>query len=391
MDPLTSPDEVDLAALTAVVRRCLASEAAEVVAWRAEALGGGLGASLGGGFLQRIEGTARRGSGTHPWTVVLKLLRSPSEEGPGLRMDQPDPGHQFYWKREANLYASDLLTDLPPGFAAPRCYRIDESAAGIRLWLEDVTEPGGSRWPPARYALASRHLGRFNGVYLAGRPVPEEPWLCRDLLRWRIPLVAGFWERLPAWRADPRVRRGWPGDLLDRGHRVWVERERLFGALARLPRVLCHGDAERRNLFAREAADGTTETVAIDWGLAGARAVGTDLATLVPQSFLYAGAVDPAEISALAEACFADYLVGLREAGWTGENRIARLGYAATSALQYGVLGGNVLAATAGVEERPRLEAGLGMTLEAFLDRHAAIQPIVLSLAEEAIGLLAAR
>lgn len=389
MEPLFSRDEINPAALAAVVRQCLASETAEILTWRAETLGGGLGASLGGGSLQRIAGIARSGRGDHPWSVVVKLLRPPAE-GSGLRMNQPDPGHQFYWKREADLYASNYLTDLPHGFAAPRCYRIDESVAGIQLWLEDVAEPGGSRWPCARYPLAARHLGRFNGVYLAGRPVPEEAWLCRDLLRWRTGLVAGFWDCLDIWRAETRVRRGWPGDLLDRGHRVWVERERLFGALAQLPRVLCHGDVDRRNLFAREAGDGTPETVAIDWGLAGPRAIGTDVATLVPQSVLYAGTVDPAEFSALAEVCLADYLAGLRETGWTGEDRIARLGYAATMALQYGVLGGNVLAATAGVEERPRLEAGLGMALETFLDRHAAIQPVILTVAEEALDLLAA-
>ena len=87
----------------------------------------------------------------------------------------------------------------------------------------------------------------------------------------------------------------------------------------------------------------------------------------------------------MAEVCFAEYLAGLKDAGWTGEDRIARLGYVATSALQYGVLGGNVLAATADADERPRLEAGLGMSLETFLDRHAAIQPVVLDLAEEAL------
>ena len=157
MDPQDSPNEIDMAALNAVVRRCLASESAEVIEWRAKVLGGGLGAALGGGYLQRIEGTARSGGRIQTWSVVVKLLRPPAEKGTGLRMDQVDPGHQFYWKREAELYASGLLTDLPNGFAAPRCYRIDESAAGIRLWLEDVAESDGSRWSSTRYALAARH------------------------------------------------------------------------------------------------------------------------------------------------------------------------------------------------------------------------------------------
>ena len=97
---------------------------------------------------------------------------------------QDDPAHIDYWKREGLLYGSGLLDALPAGLRAPRCYGCDEPAEGIVwLWLEHIREDGDRVWPPARWALAARHLGQFNGAYLAGRPLPHVPWLGGQRLR----------------------------------------------------------------------------------------------------------------------------------------------------------------------------------------------------------------
>ena len=240
------------------------------------------------------------------------------------------PAAQTYWKREALVYGSGLLRDLPTGFSAPRCFGIDEQPDGIVLWLEDVTESGEERWSLNRYGEVAHHLGRFNGAYLAGHPLPEAPWLCRDMLRWREPLVARFWNHLDERRTETRVRRGWPGDLLDHAHLVWAERGRFFAALAQVPQVLCHGDADCRNLLVRRGPGGT-ETVAIDWAYLGPQAVGTDAMTLAAQGVLWARDREPDELPALSRACYEGYLTGLREAGWTDDERPVRLGYVAAS------------------------------------------------------------
>ncbi len=257
--------------------------------------------------------------------------------------------------------------------------------------MEDVAEPGGAHWSLARYGTAACHLGRFNGAYLVGRSLPESPWLCRDLLRWREEFAAPFWDRLVSGREDARVRRGWPGNVADRAYRVWLERDSFLDALDRLPRVLCHGDFERRNLFARADADGTTETVAIDWAQAGPRAVGADLAVLVAQSVLWARDRDATDLGALSRHCYEGYLAGLRQAGWAGETRLVRLGYTATVALQFVAFAGAIKVGLAGDDERPRLEAWYGATLEAVLDRHAALQPFALDFADGARSLLGVR
>jgi hypothetical protein len=152
---------------------------------------------------------------------------------------------------------------------------------------------------------------------------------------------------------------------------------------------MCHGDADRRNLFTRTTA-GITETVAIDWGCAGPRAVGTDLTSLVFGSMMWARDRAPVELPALDGHCFTGYLAGLRAAGWTGDERLVRLGFAATAALQFCVLAAAIIWGFASDDERPRIEAAVGMSLEAILDRHAAMQPFVLDLADEARTLLGA-
>ena len=64
----------------------------------------------------------------------------------------------------------------------------------IWIWLEEVADTVGAPWPLARYGLAARHLGGFNGAYLVGRPVPAYPWLSRNWLR---SLIASFAKGMP--------------------------------------------------------------------------------------------------------------------------------------------------------------------------------------------------
>ena len=372
---------IDRATLEPVVRRALGSTGAKVLEWRSEPLGGGAGAALGAGVLHRIAGTADDHGANRTWSLVRKRLRPPVDSEAGF-MSGTVPSHQFYWKREAYVYDSDLLQDLPAGLAAPRCYGVDEDEDGIVLWLEDIAESGTARWPLQRYREAARHLGRFNGAFLVDRPLPDAPWLCRDMLHWREVVVAPLWDRLTARRDDPRVRPGWPGDLAGRAHQVWVEREQFFAVLDRVPQVLSHGDADRRNLLGR-VANGATETVAIDWEFLGPQAVGTDAATLVAQSVLWARDREPHDLPALSRLCYQGYLTGLREMGWTGDERLVQLGYAAALSLRFIALAGSMVVALAGEDDRPRLEAGYGMTLEAILDRHAAMQPFLLDVADD--------
>jgi hypothetical protein len=178
--------------------------------------------------------------------------------------------------------------------------------------------------------------------------------------------------------------------MADRVFRLWEEREHVLAALDRLPQVLCHADCGRRNLLARRAGDGEPETVAIDWAFLGRGAVGEEGTPLVMTSVLFGIGLEPADVPALSRACYAGYLAGLRDAGWEGDERLVRLGYAAAMALRFGPFSGFVEDIGADDAFRASEEPVTGATFDALLDRFAAVQPFVLDLADEARDLLAA-
>jgi hypothetical protein len=345
---------VDRSELARIVGQSLGREAIEVDDWDLRRIHGGVGE--GGTGVYRLAGTARGPGGEHPWSLVLKVLRAPDTGAPFV--SKPSEG----WDREVRTYRSGLLDDLPPGLAAPRCHAITEPAGFVCLWLEDVADEAAPRWPIRRFVQAARHLGRFNGRSLARRPVPPDPWLQRNLLRWRAEASAGFWaefERAPS--ASP-ARRLWPDDLLDRNLRLWKERAGFLDLLDRLPQVLVHGDADRRNLLSRPGPDGD-ETVAIDWAFTGVAALGEELVNLVVASALWFQA-DPMDLPELAECCLDGYVAGLRDVGWSRESRLAQLGFAVAAALRYGPFIG---AATARVDFLRKIADVSGHSVDEFV------------------------
>src|SRR6266581_3968622 len=117
-----------------------------------------------------LTGSGRDQEREVEWSLVLKVLSLTSE---GSNPATSSETHVLYWKREALVYQSDLLDDLPGGVRGPRCYGIVEHAdSSVWLWLEDVKEIYGPRWPLEQCARAAQSLGQMNGAYLAG-----EDWL----------------------------------------------------------------------------------------------------------------------------------------------------------------------------------------------------------------------
>lgn len=382
MDREPPVSALDRAALTGPVRSVVGSETAEIATWGHDLLYGGLGVIMGTSAVYRVAGTARDRGQTRPWSLVLKILLDPTRSG------APDEAPLDGWDREVRAYRSGLLDALPDGLAAPRCYAIEERPGASWLWLEDITDEIGPHWPIARFALAARHLGRLNGRSLTERALPDHPWLLRGLLPGRAAAVRGFWEGFAQVRDEPLARRIWPGDLADRALRVWEERERIMAALDQLPQTLVHGDANRRNLFARHRATGETETVAIDWAFVGVLPLGAELSLLVNASVLLSPGVGADDLVALTDRCLTGYLAGLRDAGWRGDPRLVAAGFAATAALRQGPLLGAVALIAMTPAERAPLERVMETSTEAFADRWAAVQRVAFARWEATRGVL---
>lgn len=346
--------------------------------------------AFGRNRLFRVEGSARDDTGALPWAVVLKVLpmAPPAPAPPAEDRALPAPATVATWPREARAYASGLLADLPPGLAAPRCYAAVEQDGAVQLWLEEVADTLGTPWPLDRFALAARHLGRFNGTWLTGRRLPDAPWLRYDLVSGRAAAAAAHWAMIDRLRDNALFRRGWPADVVAHGQRLFAERGAWLAALDRLPRVLRHGDADRRNLFARDLPGAEPQTVAIDWEHVGIGPLGADLGPLLIASVLWFQGVAPEDLPDLDRRCFTGYLAGLRDVGWDGDERLARLGAVASTVLQFGPFHGLLAMPTAPPERRAGVARAFGRPLEEVLDRYAAIQRSLFRLADEARGLL---
>lgn len=313
------------AALTAIVRQALQDGTAAVLDWSYQPLDGG----FSGSAVYRIQGRAQTSHGTQPWSIILKVI-SPATGGQA-------PSDFDYWKREALLYQSGLLADLPADLVAPRCFEIGEFPdQSCWLWLEDMGAVEDDDWPLAHYGIAARHLGQMNGAYLVGRALPQDEWLRLSDVRQRLALAEPGIAELPQLRHHPLFAELLAGDRVERITHLWEERDRFLTVLDQLPQTFCHRDAFRRNLMARQSADSRVKTVALDWGAAGLGTLGEELVPLFAATLSFV-AVEIEHIPAMEQLIFAGYLAGLRDAGWQGDERLVRLGFTALAALKAGV------------------------------------------------------
>lgn len=318
---------IDSTTLMPLVRRALDSNTVEMTNWDRQQIRGSAGGLSGGWGVYRFLGDARDQGQSVGWSLVLKAIR--------LTSSSDDPSSSNYWKREVQAYQSGLLDDLPDGLAAPRCFGVQEQPdGGFWIWMEDVQDDIGSKWPLEHYGVVARHLGQFNGAYLTGKPIPSQPWLSGGWLRQWVARHAPTRDQLPSALGHPLVRRAFPPDVAGGLLHLWAEQDRFFDALDRLPKTFCHMDAFPRNLLTRHTAEGDHQTVAIDWAFTGIGAIGEELVPLTQASLgLLMVEMDRApELDALV---FDSYLQGLRDAGWRADPRLVRLGYTATSALRY--------------------------------------------------------
>ncbi|MEM7538293.1 MAG: phosphotransferase [Chloroflexota bacterium] len=380
---LSSIDKIDNAVLIPIVQQVLNQHTVKLMGWSYHRVRGGAG-DVG----DVLSGVYRFTGAAHlydqllpcPWSVILKIV--------GTTGTDDDPSVPRYWKREVLAYQSGQLANLPSGLTSPRFFGIVEfSEKVIGLWLEDLVDDIGPRWPLAQYEVTARHLGQFNGAFLVQNELPSWSWLSRAR-------VAGFrqdapvgnkFEQLRDSLGDPKARRWFLHDEdMHRMVRLWTERHPLLDALDCLPQTLVHGDAFRRNLFARRTTAGHMQTIAIDWTYIGIEPIGIELASLVQGSLFFSEA-DITQARQLDQRVFEGYLAGLEDAGWHGDPRQARLGYTAGSAMIFGMGYGAFK-----LNERvyPWLEQAFGLPIDQFMVLGGELNHFFLELADEAHRLL---
>lgn len=210
------------------------------------------------------------------WHAVVKLVQ---RRGDGLDWDAG--------AREVAAHRAGVLAGLPPGIRAPRCLAVVErDDRTIALWLEGVEGPTAAHWPFSWYRTAAGGVGRTQGAFVAGLPLPQDDWVNQGS-------IADYLVDHPCGEGETALRCD---------HDV-------IAALEQLPRTLCHFDLHPRNLVVGEG-----DVVVLDWSSLGIGTVGEDPSTLIASAVLD-GHVAPGRLRDLFVEVVAGYADGLRAAG----------------------------------------------------------------------------
>lgn len=261
--------------------------------------------------------------------VVHKVLSPPSTLQPAVApwAASENPRHWNYWRREALAYEAGLPSRL--GLNAPRLIETTPvDGGGIRLTIDAIDGRTAGELGVDDLERVAFLLGASQGD--ADRQ-PAEAWLSRGFLRdYSSTRRADFAFLYDHERWSEALAAGFLTDH-DRQSliRMHEERGRLLSIMEALPRTIAHLDMWPNNVIVPPNAD----PVFIDWSFVGHGALGEDIGNLIPDS-IFDLQLPVAALSDLADRLPNAYLAGLRSSGWTGDERLVRLGILA-SAVKY--------------------------------------------------------
>jgi hypothetical protein len=264
---------------------------------------------------------------------------------------------------------------------------------GVWLWMEYIQETTDKHWSLEDFQHTARNLGRSQGKYLAGAPPIDHPWLTQTFFR-NVWDKQGWWSgfmnpssKENAWQS-PVTQRGFDDQQKLRVLQLLDEKENFFDANYRLPQVLCHNDASRRNfMWSRSAQTGEEELVGIDWAFTGIGALGNDLGQLVGTS-LFFFEYDPKNAESLEAAQLDGYLAGLADDDIHLDPRLVRLGYLISLSLWMGAMLPGWSAVMLAPNSKFNVRAMFGYKHETVLEGWVRLDEFCLDRADEARGLI---
>jgi tRNA A-37 threonylcarbamoyl transferase component Bud32 len=214
------------------------------------------------------------------------------------------PGDPDSWRREYDLYTSDLSKIFTGSLRRPVCFLAEMNADQdeTRLWMEYIDGVSGLDLTVEMFERAAYEIGRFQGRIYAEQP---------DFLR-GITNLSGA-EAMKDYYLFCRSHGEAYGYIRSDGCELPKHlREMLIGTdansdeiwerIEKLPVVLCHRDFWVTNIFYRDG-----EIVLIDWDTAGWSYMGEDIKSLI---------ADEADVNHMVEyyqKCVPAYYKGFAE------------------------------------------------------------------------------
>ena len=369
-------EAVDAETLTPMVQKLFDDPTLSAINWTYEPLIGGFGAGAGPSIIYRFSGTCAGQNGQDSWSLILKIVLARPDEAPA------DPK---YWKREYELYRAGMLDELPSGIRAPSGLGVNEYPnESAWFWTEEIEGGVQQPWTDDQYAHVSHSFGQFNGAYLTGEPIPDFDWLSIDWMPKMMTLLddRGRPPIVQMSLAHPLAKGSFPIDAVEQYTRLWDERNIFVDALNRLPQTFAHQDGVGRNMFLRPLGKSKYETIVIDWAFAGKAPVGLDGAMHILVD-LFVGDLPVSRADSLDRIVFDNYMAGLQDVGWHGNERQVRLGYTASTALKYLELI-NPIQTLTDEKNRDFVKNLVGHSIEFMIDQFGGMHRYAHQLADEA-------
>ncbi|WP_336773220.1 aminoglycoside phosphotransferase family protein [Paenibacillus sp. MMO-58] len=224
------------------------------------------GGTVGNVYL--VLGTAETAEGEIlPYRIVLKIQKKWERYG--------DPGS---WRREYDLYSSDLGTIFSEALRWPTCYHAEFNVEvnEYQMWLEFIDGVTGLDLTSEMYEKAAGELGRFQGKLYA-----EQPAVLQSLTNLsHANLMKNTYLHYRSWPVVYDYIRSEDCELPLHLRQMLIDIDEqageIFDRIEKLPLVLCHRDFWVTNLI---YADGNIAL--IDWDTSGWGYLGEDLASLI--------------------------------------------------------------------------------------------------------------
>ncbi|MDH6369041.1 hypothetical protein M2444_000819 [Paenibacillus sp. PastF-3] len=246
------------------------------------------------GNVHLVNGIAETADGEKmPYHIVLKIQKK------WERYNDPNS-----WRREYDLYMSDLGTTFSDTFRWPTCYHAEMNAEEneFQLWVEYIDGVTGLDLTGDMYEQAALELGRYQGKLYA-----EKPAVLQSLTNLsHADLMKNTYLHYRSWPVVYDYIRSEDCEFPQHMRQVLIDidehADEILARIEQLPLVLCHRDFWVTNLI---YADG--KIALIDWDTCGWGYLGEDLASLI---------ADEADIEHMVEyyqRCIPAYYKGFSE------------------------------------------------------------------------------